>query len=133
MLCNRLVPLLLDLDGVYLIHHLHAAAPWLLSHLCLIDFEGGVAESAGVAIDASRGPLHVARVDSDVCDTIAVVFVLGFFDELASTDVIDVCRSILTTSNQIAVTIGDSEADLHVSVLVMACELAHWVADPQVP
>ena len=91
LLCHRLLSFSLHFDGIDLVHDLHAAASWLLPHLCLVDLKGWVAEGTGMAVDAGRGPFHVAWIDGDVSHTVTMVFVFRFINELAGSNVVDVC------------------------------------------
>ena len=62
-----------------------------------------------------------------------MVFILSFFDQLTSTYVIDVCRPIFRPGDKVPVTVGNGESNLHVSVLVVACELSDGVSYSKVP
>ena len=90
MLSLWLFPLHLHLNRIDLVHDLHPTTAGLLPNLSLIDLQSWVAERSSMAIDACCRPLHVARVDSDICDTITMIFVFRFFNELAGPDIVDI-------------------------------------------
>ena len=62
-----------------------------------------------------------------------MVFVLGLIEELARSYIVDICRTVFTTSYQISIAVRHRESNLHVSILVLACKLAHWITYSQIP
>jgi len=62
-----------------------------------------------------------------------MVFILCFFDQLTSAYIIDVGRPILRPSDKVPIAVGNGESNLHVSVLVVACELSDGVSYSKVP
>ena len=86
-----------------------------------------------MAIDAGRGPLHISRVDGDVCYGITVVPVLSLTYKLAGAYIIHICGPVFRARQQIAIAVGHLEADVEVSVLVVTGVFSDSLASPQVP
>ena len=87
-----------------------------------LHFYCRMAIDADVAVDRGCSPFIKLRVNGNVCDAIAVVFIFSLFHKLPRAYIIHVSRSILTASCQIPVTVTYPEADLSVSVLMVPCK-----------
>ena len=86
-----------------------------------------------MTINARRRPLHIPRVDCHISHPITMVLILSLLYKLARANVVHVGRAILRAHQKISIAVTDTEANLHVSILMVSSEFSDWIADAQVP